>query len=30
MQVVSLEFVSIKYFRNWPLEENKDLIVAIF
>jgi hypothetical protein len=30
MQVVSPEFVNIKYFRNWPLEENEDLIVAIF
>jgi hypothetical protein len=29
MQVVSPEFVGIKYFRNWPPEENKDLIVAI-
>jgi hypothetical protein len=30
MQVVSPEFVGIKYFRNWPPEENEDLIVAIF
>jgi 2EXR family len=30
MQVVSPEFVVIKYFRNWPPEENEDLIFAKF
>jgi len=30
MQVVSPEFVGIKYFRNWPPEENEDLIVTTF